>query len=45
LSPGAQRESEISEHPDGKLVLLAGSLGHGVCLLELNERGYDPIAE
>lgn len=41
---GATRESEIGDHPYGRLVLLADPFGHGVCLLQLNDRGYDAIA-
>lgn len=43
LAAGAKQESEPSEHAYGRLVLLSDPFGHGVCLLELNERGYDAI--
>jgi predicted enzyme related to lactoylglutathione lyase len=44
LAAGATQESEISQHAYGKLVLLADPFGHGVCLLQFNDRGYDAIA-
>jgi catechol 2,3-dioxygenase-like lactoylglutathione lyase family enzyme len=43
LGAGAEQESEITEHAYGRLVLLRDPFGHGVCLLELNERGYGAI--
>jgi predicted enzyme related to lactoylglutathione lyase len=43
LAAGAKRESEPSEHAYGRLVLLSDPFGHGVCLLQFNERGYDAI--
>lgn len=44
VEAGAKRESEITEHAYGKLVLLSDPFGHGVCLLQLNAQGYDAIA-
>lgn len=44
LMAGATQESEPSEHAYGRLVLLSDPFGHGVCLLQFNERGYDAIA-
>lgn len=41
---GARRESEITEHPWGRMALYSDPWGHGFCLLELNARGYDAIA-
>jgi predicted enzyme related to lactoylglutathione lyase len=43
VDAGAKQESEITEHAYGRLVLLADPFGHGVCLLQLNERGYDAL--
>lgn len=40
---GAVRESEITEHAYGRMALFADPFGHGFCLLEMNERGYDAI--
>lgn len=44
LAAGAKREGEPSDHAYGRLVLLSDPFGHGVCLLEFNEQGYDAIA-
>lgn len=44
LDAGASQESEISQHAYGKLVLLHDPFGHGVCLLEFNQLGYDAVA-
>jgi lactoylglutathione lyase len=44
VGAGAVREGEISEHAWGRMVLLADPFGHGLCLLQMNERGYDAIA-
>lgn len=41
---GARPEAEISTHEWGRFVPLADPFGHGVCLVELSERGYDAIA-
>jgi len=40
---GASAESEIIEEPYGRLLLLRDPFGHGICLLEFNERGYDAL--
>jgi predicted enzyme related to lactoylglutathione lyase len=40
---GAKRESGITDHAWGRMVLLADPFGHGLCLLELNAAGYDAI--
>lgn len=40
---GAVQESEPSEHPYGRLVLLSDPFGHGICLLQFSDRGYDAI--
>ena len=44
VAAGARLEAPVSQEPYGRLALLADPFGHGVCLLELNERGYDAIA-
>jgi predicted enzyme related to lactoylglutathione lyase len=41
---GARREGEIEIHPWGRIAYLADPFGHGFCLLELSERGYDAVA-
>ena len=43
LSNGATSESEISDHPFGRMALLADPFGHGLCLIELNALGYDAL--
>jgi lactoylglutathione lyase len=43
-SAGARREGDISEHTWGRLALLSDPFGHGFCLLQFKERGYDDIA-
>jgi len=40
---GARLE-EVSEHSWGTLALLADPFGHGFCLIEFRNRGYDEIA-
>lgn len=44
LGAGAVLEAPVSQHPWGRMALLADPFGNGVCLLELSERGYDAIA-
>jgi catechol 2,3-dioxygenase-like lactoylglutathione lyase family enzyme len=44
LEAGAVLEAPICEAPYGRLALLGDPFGHGVCLLQFNERGYDAIA-
>ena len=43
LAAGATAESEITDHAYGRLALLADPFGHGICLLQFNEQGYDAI--
>jgi predicted enzyme related to lactoylglutathione lyase len=43
LAAGAKQESKPSEHAYGRLVLLSDPFGHGICLLQFNERGYDAL--
>lgn len=40
---GAIRESDITDHAYGRMALFADPYGHGFCLIELNEPGYDAI--
>jgi len=44
LSNGATSESGITDHAFGRMALLVDPFGHGLCLIELNTRGYDAIA-
>lgn len=41
LRAGATLESDISEHPYGRLAIFSDPFGHGLCLIEFNELGYD----
>jgi len=41
---GAIAESEIEVYDWGRLVRLSDPFGHGLCLIEMSERGYDAIA-
>lgn len=41
---GAVQEGETSDAPYGRLAMFADPFGHGFCLIEFNERGYDAIA-
>jgi predicted enzyme related to lactoylglutathione lyase len=41
---GAKRDAEISSHAWGRMAMLSDPFGHGFCLLEFSERGYDEIA-
>lgn len=43
VAAGATQESEMAQHAYGRLVLLSDPFGHGVCLLEFNDKGYDAI--
>ncbi|HEY3950101.1 VOC family protein [Phenylobacterium sp.] len=44
LAAGAVAEGEIRTGVWGKIVVLADPFGHGVCLLQFLNRGYDEIA-
>jgi len=41
---GAALERPIEARAWGRIAILADPFGHGFCLLEMNERGYDAIA-
>ncbi len=40
---GAVREGGICEAPYGRLAMLADPFGHGFCLIQFNEQGYDAL--
>jgi predicted enzyme related to lactoylglutathione lyase len=40
---GATREGGTRDAPYGKLAMFADPFGHGFCLIEFNEAGYDSI--
>jgi predicted enzyme related to lactoylglutathione lyase len=44
VAAGARVEVPVEQHEWGKLAVLADPFGHGLCLLQLEGRGYDEIA-
>lgn len=44
IAAGARPESEIRTEVWGKIVVMADPFGHGICLIEFLNRGYDEIA-
>ena len=44
VAAGARVEVPVTQHPYGKLVVLADPFGHGFCFLRFEGRGYDEIA-
>ena len=44
LAAGAVQEGETCEAPYGRLAMFADPFGHGFCLIEFNQEGYDAIA-
>jgi predicted enzyme related to lactoylglutathione lyase len=40
---GALIEHPASDTPYGRIAMLADPFGHGFCLIEFNERGYDVL--
>jgi predicted enzyme related to lactoylglutathione lyase len=44
VAAGARQEGETCEAPYGRLAMFADPFGHGFCLIEYNEVGYDAIA-
>ena len=42
-SAGAVQEGETCDAPYGKLAMFADPFGHGFCLIEFNDEGYDAI--
>lgn len=45
VEAGAAQEGETREAPYGELATFADPFGHGFCLIEFNEQGYDAIKE
>ena len=45
LAAGARAESEVKIDIWGKIVVLADPFGHGICLIEFQNRGYDEVAQ
>jgi predicted enzyme related to lactoylglutathione lyase len=42
---GATAEGPVRTHGWGRIVVLADPFGHGLCLIEFRNRGYDEIAD
>jgi predicted enzyme related to lactoylglutathione lyase len=45
ITAGARLEKEIDTHNWGRIAYMADPFGHGFCLIEFHERGYDEIAQ
>jgi predicted enzyme related to lactoylglutathione lyase len=45
LGAGATLDREIQVRPYGRMANMADPFGHGFCLLEMNERGYDALLD
>lgn len=43
LQAGATQERDITQHPYGKLALMADPFGHGFCFIQFCGRGYDEL--
>jgi predicted enzyme related to lactoylglutathione lyase len=44
LAAGAVQEGETCDAPYGRLAMFADPFGHGFCLIEFNDEGYDALA-
>jgi len=44
IAAGAVDETGVRDAPYGRIATFADPFGHGFCLIEFNERGYDAIA-
>ena len=42
---GAKLEAPARDTPYGRIAMLADPFGHGLCLLQFNERGYDALLD
>ncbi len=42
---GATLDREVQERPYGRMANLADPFGHGLCILQMSERGYDALLE
>ena len=45
IAAGAVPEGEICEAPYGRLAMFADPFGHGFCLIQFNEKGYDALLD
>lgn len=44
IGAGAALEGEVRAHEWGRIAQLADPFGHGLCLIQFSQRGYDAIA-
>lgn len=45
VAHGARVERPVRDELYGRIALLADPFGHGLCLLEMSERGYDTLLD
>ena len=45
LAAGATQERPIRDEPYGQIANLADPFGNGICLIQMNERGYDALLD
>jgi predicted enzyme related to lactoylglutathione lyase len=45
MGAGGTQESDIETHSWGRIAHLADPFGHGICLIQFLNRGYDEIAD
>lgn len=45
LAAGAVQEGTTSDAPYGRLAMFADPFGHGFCLIQFSERGYDALLD
>jgi predicted enzyme related to lactoylglutathione lyase len=43
ISAGAVLEAAARDAPYGRIAMLADPFGHGFCLVQFNEQGYDAL--
>jgi len=42
---GGTLDREVQERPFGRMANIADPFGHGLCILQMNERGYDALLD
>ena len=45
VGAGAKLEAPARDTPYGRIAMLGDPFGHGLCLLQFNERGYDALLD
>jgi predicted enzyme related to lactoylglutathione lyase len=45
VAAGASVEHPSSDAPYGRIAMLADPFGHGLCLIQFLNRGYDEVAD